>query len=289
MVARPWLLSKACPKNSIRKRSSKSLRRNSVSRETLDCWMSPCTDACLSSLQWHHRQRYRDGRGNPASRWPAQRRPRIPGRQKGGAGAWCQNHQGTISNIQIILTVKLTRRAGPWVLNLINNAPRGSRLQWTDGSLFRQSNSHTSYLLCWWGKCQSEIACWGVGRYPLNASVVENRGFLCGSGGISQSWKLLYGCQARLVILYYGLRALWWRLSIEAKCSIHFRATAESMCFMNARVRVQFSAGLKITAWHLQTLADILQHLATSKTMEQPGHFPESDVVEKVRYTDWQS
>ena len=86
--------------------------------------------------------------------------------------------------MQIISMVKLTRRAGPWVLGWINNAPRGNPVQWSDGSSFSKANSNTSYLLYWRGMCQSKVVRWGVGRYPLNASVVENKEAFLFSEGI---------------------------------------------------------------------------------------------------------
>lgn len=50
--------------------------------------------------------------------------------------------------------------------------------------------------------------------------------------------------------------------------------------------RYNYSRGFTVTADSVQAPADIPQFSEPSKTMGQPGHFPESDVAEEVRYTD---
>ena len=57
---------------------------------------------------------------------------------------------------------KLMRRAGPWVLDPINNAPNGISLQWTTRSSSSKPKNLTSYLLYWCGMYQAK-AC--VGRW----------------------------------------------------------------------------------------------------------------------------
>lgn len=61
----------------------------------------------------------------------------------------------------IALIVKLTRRAGPWVLDPTTNASDGISLQWIDRSSFSKPYSLTSYRLCWCGVCQAK-ACVGA-------------------------------------------------------------------------------------------------------------------------------
>lgn len=101
--------------------------------------------------------------------------------------------------------VKLTHRAGSWVLDPTSNASIGT-LQWTDRSSFSKPKSLTPCLLCWFDVSNESLR-WGVGRYPLSASVVEpgEAFFVCRSDvlvtGAAMRWA------ARPFILYYGSRA----------------------------------------------------------------------------------